>query len=199
MEPVRCFMIEPTGRAERFLRRYTHYAEGSCPAHGWGHNARRRIEDGPIVVAEDGTYSVDTMPHSHDDERWPERCGCGYYFQDSDEWQLLTSRLYKRPGTGELTTLEDAPVGAMWYAGWLSTHAAEKGRSGPGTFAGPDWRCLMVKVPGGREFCVDGPARNGAGWERTGVPPDVTATPSIWVDAPHGWHGFLTDGWLKSL
>lgn len=37
-------------------------------------------------------------------------------------------------------------------------------------------------------------------WTRTGdpraIPPTVTVTPSVWPNAPHGWHGFLTDGAL---
>ena len=47
------------------------------------------------------------------------------------------------------------------------------------------------------EWCVDGPANNGPGWDRTGdptaVPPTVTATPSIQCRSYHGW---LRDGKL---
>ena len=42
-----------------------------------------------------------------------------------------------------------APVGAMWYADWLSEY-----------HAGPDGRALVVMCPGGHEWLIDGRASN---------------------------------------
>lgn len=32
------------------------------------------------------------------------------------------------------------------------------------------------------------------GWEVSGIPPNITVTPSIFCDPPNGWHGWITNG-----
>ena len=195
--PIKCFLIEGTARAQQFLRRYTSYKEGSCPVNGWGHEAKVRIEDGELVVNEDGTFKGGTTDeHPRSDPRWPTHCECGYEFTDEDTRQLFYERIYLRADNGAETTLRDAPAGAMWYADWMCSGRVYKE---PGHFIGPDGHCLMVQLPDGHEWCVDGPASNGPGWERTGTVPNITARPSIGrQDKQGGWlyHGWLTNGEL---
>jgi hypothetical protein len=183
-----CFLLEPTDRVQRALRRYS----GPQAGHGWTcetgyHNAMTRIEDGPLIVTERGTHRTEPADWPHDDPRWPTHCACGYAFDDAagDQRQLFYAALHRLPD-GQETTLHDAPAGAMWDAAWLADH-----------WHGADGRCLMLKLPDGSEWVIDGPAGNAPGkipgWERTGTPPLITARPSI---LSPGYHGFLTDGVL---
>ena len=181
---IRCFFLEPTGFARRFLRRYVPAAaDRPCPLVYGYHDA-----DVLIDVVASGAVSGDL--HPHDDPRWPSRCACGHAFEPGDEWQLFHRDLYARRDTGEQTTLSEAPHGAMWYADWFSD------------YKGPDGHTLVVKTPGG-DWIVDmPPGGKGRPWTRTGAPPDVTATPSIAIgrdppgDGPWKYHGWLRDGYL---
>lgn len=184
--PWPCFMIEPTDRARQTLRRYTSIRAGAvCPAdpQGWGHDASIPIEQATYPRNGLNGRGADDWPH--DDPRWPTQCACGYVFQDEDTWQHTITRLYRPVGGGALFALRDQeiPIGAMWDAPWLLSV----------THRGPDDRCLVVKTPGG-DWVIDGPSRDGGGWTRTGVPPLVTARPSILTPTYHGW---LTDGVLS--
>jgi hypothetical protein len=103
--------------------------------------------------------------------------------------------LYRRADTGERMTWWDAPIGAMAYVAGLG--------------AGPDGRTLMVKCPAtpaerpdeSTTWVIDRPSSSGAqgGWTRTGIPPKITANPSIFINPPGGWHGWLRDGELVSV
>jgi hypothetical protein len=62
------------------------------------------------------------------------------------------------------------------------------------SWRGPDGRCLVLKTPAG-DWVIDGPASGGGRWERTGVPPLITARPSILI--PGQYHGWLTAGVLS--
>lgn len=54
---------------------------------------------------------------------------------------------------------------------------------------------IVVCLPGGRVFCVDGKSAGGGGWTVSGDPPRITVTPSInWEGHYHGW---LIDGVLS--
>jgi hypothetical protein len=174
MSEVRCFLVTPTGRDARYLRRYAHASD--CPQ-GSYHNALVRIPDGASKVA----IRAPTARQRRD-PRWPTECGCGYRFAADDEWQVFRSGIYAAQD-GRRWPMQDLPPGAMWYADWMR-------------FEGPDGRCLMVRLPDLRDWAIDGPATSGGGWERTGEPPDVSANPSIMTD---GYHGFLTDGVLRSV
>src|ERR1700694_3346239 len=106
MPPIQCFMLEPTDRVRRWLRRY-HSTRGDAPteeqcpspANFGYHNAEVAIEDGPCV-AEDEGYSTDPLDWPHDDPRWPTACACGYEFAESDEQMLQYHRIYRRADTG---------------------------------------------------------------------------------------------------
>lgn len=136
----------------------------------------------------------DLWPHS--DERWPEACAaCGYEFAQEDPWQLHLRDLYKPVDLerfeelpqelefGRLTTLQEAPPGAMWHAWWLTPHSRTED---------PDGLSLVVKTPDGFDWHIDGTASYGQpGWEREGEPPNITVSPSIGTP---NYHGFLVDG-----
>jgi hypothetical protein len=83
--------------------------------------------------------------------------------------------------------------GDCWYAPWLS-----EGWSSPEYIRDHLGKRhpLVVCVPGGFDWCVDGPANNlgGHGWTVTGEAPRLTATPSIGTEKYHGW---LRDGVLS--
>jgi hypothetical protein len=191
---IRCFLLEPTGRTVRQLRRYsptmadaTASDPARCPGMGY-HNARA-----PLDVVEGQAPSGDSWPH--DDPRWPKQCdACGYQFTDADAFQVFAQAEMRRSDTNTLTTIRDAPVGAMWWATWLAGH-----------FEGADQTArrqgqshLIVKTPGG-DWDIDAPSNNGTeigpGWTREGKPPHVTARPSILM-VRSGYHGWLTDGAL---
>ena len=76
----------------------------------------------------------------------------------------------------------------------------------PGDYHGPDGRCLVLKTPAG-DWMIDGPSRNngitGAGWTRTGDPPNITVRPSIGMGDGKGkgrwkYHGHLNNGVLEA-
>ncbi|HXF71498.1 MAG TPA: hypothetical protein VNO79_02680 [Actinomycetota bacterium] len=182
---IRCFMLEPTGRERLSLRRYSARSKGGpCPGEMGYHDARAVIGE----ARDEGEPIGDT--HPHDDPRWPSACACGYVFAPDDHWQLFREDIYRRADTGEEVTLGEAPPGAMWYADWMGRR-------------GPDGHCLAVKLPGGFDWLVDYPAMGtDQPWQRTGTPPDVTASPSIGVPDGHGgyrYHGFLRAGWLEEV
>lgn len=181
--PWTCFLIEPTGTARRYLRRYA--SGSSCPAgeHRY-HNAMTPLDEVPIIFDADGKHWwIERESWSHDSPLWPAACECGYVFSDDDTWQLFDQRLYRRVDTGELCTLQDAPIGAVWESDWLTS----MGR-------GPDDRCLSVMTPGG-QWNIDLPSSSGPGWTRSGEAPRITARPSIHVIGRY--HGWLTDGVLS--
>lgn len=183
-EPIQCFMLEPTDEQEVSLRRFATKSIVPCTVAGRTyHNAHAAIERGPF---DDDAASADD--HPHDDPRWPRTCACGYLFEPDDMWQRMVLRLYRRTDTGDLMDLRSPPLGAMWFAPWYED-----------TWKGPDGHCLVVVTPAG-EWVVDSPSSDGSGWNRTGVPPNVTATPSIGQQDldTGGWkyHGWLRDGKL---
>lgn len=174
---IACFFLTPMEFAQQSLRRFTF--GGSCGGAPWGHDAR--------VVTGSIEYPGDLMGEGkdstpHDDPRWPVRCAsCSYVFQPGDEWQTLLRRTMKRGDHGAMwTTLDDAPVGAMWYADWYP-------------WKGPDGHCLVVRTPGG-DWIIDSQRGSGAIWARTGTPPFITASPSIHF--PEKYHGWLRGGVL---
>jgi hypothetical protein len=120
----------------------------------------------------------------------------------TEDWEH--TREWRRVDTGEKATLQNMPIGAMYYAPWMARCPE------------PDWLSsteskqlpqeerlkghLMVKTPGGF-WDMDAPAyQKTSGWTRTGTPPNITARPSIFHDPTNnGWHGWLTDGVLKEV
>lgn len=190
-QPVKCFLLEPTDRAARWLRRFLSVDTGEdvrlCEPDGY-HQATLRIEDAPLIRS-DRSVSIDPLEWPADDPRWPARCNhCGYEFDDREVKQLFYLPIYRTPDGQEVTIhgspppgILPAPPGAMWFAGWYGDN-----------WRGPDGRCLVVQTPGGY-WVVDGPSKNGPGWTRTGEPPRVTVAPSVVIG---GYHGWLRDGYL---
>lgn len=175
MSRVECLYLKPADRRRMSLRRYGRRDIAPCSCC----NARR-----PISTTDDmDEASGDSWPH--DDERWPLSCdACGRTFDDEDRYQLFHERLY-RTVDGREMTLAEAPPGAMWNGDWWPD---------PGT---PDGLFLIVRLPGGGDFYVDGEAVGGGGWTRNGVAPKLTVRPSI-RQMTTGYHGYLVDGFLEA-
>lgn len=185
--PVQCFMIEQTDRVRLSLRRYRSSEAGRC-ALPWGyHDASTVLGEAPAIITERGNLDVRPETFADDDARWPTQCACGEAFVDSDERQVFQDAIYRRADTGEERPLREwqRVPGAMWNAFWVAD-----------VWPGPDGLSLVVALPGGGEWNIDGPAKNdGRPWSRTGKPPRITARPSILTPTYHGW---LTDGVLTS-
>jgi hypothetical protein len=100
------------------------------------------------------------------------------------------SPVYRRLDTGE--EVVGAPPGAMFYYEDIMPEADMTHFSNPA--GGPDGKHLIVVLPDGHWWHIDSIAQNASKpWDRSGVPPNVTARPSILTDT---YHGFLTDGVL---
>lgn len=201
---IDCFLLEETERINHKLRRYAGHRkpDRTCSATGLGyHNAETFL--GVVLAPRDAVERGQDVPDtSRDDPRWPTHCACGYAFQADDEWQDFTRRLYVRKDTGEEMTLRDSPAGAMWFADWLSDHKS---------YRGPDGRTLVVKLPHGHEWIVDGQASNCTMpndhehkcWVRHGEAPSITvdknghtcAAGAGSIATPN-YHGFLRGGKL---
>lgn len=182
MSEVACYMLERTNLARVWLRRY---ASTHSTSHHY-HDARAAISDAENYDSEwegDGTQDADKT-----DPRFPTSCGCGYVFVDSDEWQVMRKRLYRAP-SGVLEPPEDHAPGALWFSPWM----------GDGGWCAADGTTLTMLLPDKTPWVIDGPAGNAPGklpgWDRTGVPPNITVTPSI--QTPQ-YHGILTNGVLRS-
>lgn len=209
MSEVRCFMLDGLDEAELGFRRYrsTRDAQSDLCIGGHGyHNAERVWERRADPPRADGramgslaSVSSERLVREYygiepDDPRWPETCdACDYRFIEADERQISVQHLWKRRDTGEVLSLRDAPAGAMWYADWYH----EKGPDGHAL-------CVRVPMPDGvspmlGDWIIDSTATGGGKWTRSGEPPIVTATPSILIGKPERYHGFLTDGVLRSV
>jgi hypothetical protein len=222
---VQCFLLEATEQVEVNLRRYASGCKG--PSIYSFHNAlfpigRQRFG------AEMSQYRVNNGPVELSDPRWPTKCAaCDYQFKETDEKQYFVEHLYRRADTGEILTLAQAPVGAMWYAEQFNDWYAN--------MRGPDGRTLIVRTPGG-DWCIDARAKNcdskcqncgvaynvhshqGCGsyvdhnpshhcWIRHGDVPNVHvdkagntcgAGGGSWVSPNESWHGFLHHGCLHT-
>lgn len=186
-------IAEPTGRYRRSLRRYrsARTAAGQsfndCAAGGYlkFHNASTVL--GVIGEADHIRAGDDGWPH--DDARWPEACACGYVFEPEDCWQRNDDAIYHLPDGSEFAFSGSfgrcAPPGAMIRAPWYDEYAQRPGAS---------W---LISLPDGGDWITTQKASNGGGyWEVTGTPPLITVSPSIWHNAPDGWHGWIRSGEL---
>ncbi len=189
--PLACFLITATNRHRVKLRRFTTSGTRPCPARGeWGHDASTVV--GEVVAAEHPPNGDNSAAYPHDDPRWPSKCAhCDAPFAEGDAHQVFHEQVYVRADgqPGDYFTRE-LPPGAMYDAPWLLELPDHRG---------PDGRSLILRLPDGRDWCIDGPSSNGNGWSRTGEPPKVTARPSILTHNANGsesYHGWLTDGML---
>lgn len=181
--PYPCFLITQTDRAHHELRRASS-KDCPIPEHYGRHYAVVPIGIHPLELTPEGF--IPSLDLDHADPRWPTACACGYVFDDGDRWDCHQEPIYAAED-GREWTLKTAPAGAMWRATWFEP-----------SYKGPDGICLMVKLPDGMDWAIDGPAgndRSGRPWDRTGIPPAITASPSILTPGYHGWlqNGALTD------
>src|SRR5581483_505675 len=162
---IRCFLLEPTPKVNRYLRRYV---DLPCSGPMSFHNAKVYWDTVESTVEMNKPVDDTVL---RDNPLWPTHCECGYEFKSTDEWQVFTDRLWQRVDTGEEYTMRDAPVGAMWNAYWFAEHAA---------WRGPDGKTMVVKCPpDGHEWVIDGRASNCTMpddivhrcWVRHGEPP----------------------------
>lgn len=197
MTDVKCFLLKPTMKARAWLRCYR---DGDCALslHGY-HNVKNGIEDIDLIAsATPGVIEpLHGLRHDPNDARWPSECACGMSFMERDR-HLFYRQLYEAPD-GQQYTIEDAPVGAMWFADWMK-----------GMYCGPDGRALYVMTPGG-EWLIDGKANNCTMpddsvhkcWVRHGEAPDITVDKNGHTCAAGAgsiaignYHGFLQNGYL---
>ena len=222
--PYPCFLLAPVPQIDVKLRRYTHWnSPGNWTCAGGWHEARTplAIVDRPLrnYPAEEENWNdwdkmIDALRPPKEDPRWPRHCShCDYEFNDADEWQVFTDRLMARSDqAGALTTIRDAPIGAMWFAWWYKSSKRDNGLYGFDwdNQAGPD---LIVKTPGG-QWNIDSRASNCTlpkdrlhrCWVRHGFAPKIhvdkngrtcgAGAGSIVCGKYHGFlrNGSLTDG-----
>lgn len=224
MTPIRCFVVHETGRAQISLRRFTFSTNQQCPSIIGGHNAVVLIGEADLKL--DGQGHQQVIKCSRADPRWPVQCEhCSYMFAPDDEWQTNQSVIYE-PAPGDWApepgrwALRDLPPGAMFYPSWLQP---TEGRDGRWYCCPTEGSVLSVICPmepdgsGRGEWCIDAYCNNCDRkgqvhhcWCRHGVAPliSVDKSPtdelgtcgagggSIWMKSPHGWHGFLQNGYL---
>lgn len=207
IRPFAVVMIRPWLRVLDLDSRCPKRHLGSCQAYA-------NLDDRSIVLSADGC--MEFMTGDPSDPRWPVKCdecgtpltGPGVHKMVSGDW------LYRHSETGAMVPLREMPVGAMWQQtfghGPHSVHLLRR-RGFPETcqsdedvnaflaLGDPEFAVtlphLFVRTPGG-VWDMDAPSKHGDGWKVEGEPPMITARPSIWYDAPNGWHGYLTMGML---
>lgn len=200
---TKCFYIEKTGRAKRYARRYHSSSDESekCDKSGYGyHNIMIFIDEIQEETNPEGYIHTTELPAG---TIFPTHCSCGYEFTDKDAKQTFQESLYVNKETGEETTLEAAKPGAMWDGWWYSD-----------MFKGNDGRCLIVKLPNGRDWIIDSRASNCTKpedtthkcWPRSGTPPNITVGKEFGNTCSAGagsimsgdYHGFLRNGYLTA-
>lgn len=171
MDRVKVFFCEPSGNVAFWLRRYRSSAEHKCSATGsycngmvpFGRAAARLDDKGYLLCP-------DSAP-SHEDPRWPSKCdACGGEFDASDHYQFFQDRIY-RDAAGREWPLRELPAGSCYDARWYGKD-----------MRGPDGRSLIVILPDGHSWCIDGRASNCTlpndtehrCWVRHGRPEDGT-------------------------
>ena len=204
---AKCFVIEPTGEVEVWLRRYSHRTNEVCPIRGFYHDAHTVIIKSIPAESTAKDYEGNTNTigdfFDHGDPRWPTHCQCGYEMKPYDEWQYFPQTLYRRLDDPSVRPflLRDAPVGALWR----SEHMEEYER-----YRGVDGQSWTVRTYGG-DWLIDGPANNCTMkddrvhkcWCRHGTAPEfhvdkngVTCQAGAGSIVCGDYHGFLHNGWL---
>lgn len=199
---IQCFLLVPLGIEAVSLRRYSRDGQ-KCPGPFGYHNAHFHLGDSPelnVATHCDGIPDGSDERPAASDPRWPAKCEhCDYIFAPADNYQRFAENLFRRSDNGEVTTIRQAPPGAMWFADWY-----------PASFGSPSFMAkpeserkrghLILRCPGG-DWDIDSKSRNGDGWTRTGEAPNVTANPSILIpdDVKGGelFHGWLREGILS--
>jgi alkylmercury lyase len=103
----------------------------------------------------------------------------------------FAGRLIAKEGERFSTPSGQPGPGDLWwdpeFAGWLDSEAHRARGGGPH---------LIVRLPNGWDWDLDGPMSNGPGWWRMGEPPNVTAFPSVIAE---DYHGFFLQGRLYQV
>lgn len=206
-ERIECFVVKETRLYDVYLRRFAS-TTAPCPITGGYHNSEALLSAG-VYVEEVLTYDSHTNKvssgdrYNHHSPHWNNTCECGYEFNPNDDWQYNPRVLYADPA-GKLSTLKDQPPGAMWRLTWLENR-------GDAQWCGGDGQAWNVRLPGGRDWAIDGRANNCTNpqenthrcWCRHGVAPKFTVNKlGNTCEAGAGsiisgdYHGFLTDGFL---
>lgn len=198
---IRCMFFEDQKITRYTLRRYG----GTRCGIFYYHNAHSPvIAETPDLPNPDGIRGNNPPEKpAKDDPRWPTKCErCEYQFTDTDEFQIFPYSTYRNTETGEIVRDDLLPVGAMYYGDWNLRFY------GPG----PDGHCLVVRMPGQINWCMDGEASNCTRkgdkthkcWIREGAVPNVTAgkngntcSAGAGSIAVPDFHGFLRNGWLE--
>lgn len=191
---VRCFMIEPTGIVVPYAMIHE---DGQHPDHEdvLNHHATVYFTPEPEVLDERGAMANGVDWDSID---WPTHCDmCDHEFTEASWKSSGTKRKWTRPDTGQIfDSPREAGPGAMWDAHWMPSK-------------GPDGLCLVVLLPNGVDWMVDGRANNCTRpddsehqcWVRHGEPPNITVDKNgntcqagAGSIASGTYHGFLRDG-----
>jgi hypothetical protein len=193
-----CFLIEPTGRARLFLRRFRMGDDKKCPGSYGYHNARQAVGEAAQKLTAEG-HIAEILPEVYaDDPRWPVKCAaCDYEFSvtdDDDHWQVFQDQVYRRTDTGAEGAFQDdwqKTPGAMWNAGWMHHKHPEDGKylivvlpdlhqwAMDGRCSNCDSPCVRCGQPyhahGAKSACRQySDARPHQCWIRHGVPPQLT-------------------------
>jgi hypothetical protein len=160
---VECFLVRPSSRARRGLRRYVSSLNAPtvppCTGRGY-HDAIAWIDELHVVHGRDGVSRLeasgaDQVEAFAGDPRWPAACAycTDYAFLENDERQIFWEVVWERADDPRVTmTLREPLPGAMYYADWY-------GR-GEAWSCGPDGRALIVVTPDRHPWHIDGTASN---------------------------------------
>lgn len=143
------------------------------------------------------------------------------------EWRAAHPGLEDWPPELSALNASFFPPGSMWFCPWhhdpskpealakveemiqkMAGHEAQHPRHAEGyswhlsIHYWRDWARIRPPVeivgPGGGQWCPDQISTNGTGWTVTGEPPNITASPSIWIaqgeGSPREYHGWLNNG-----
>lgn len=199
----------PTNIERQWLRRYSSSDTHKCESTGHYCNAMFALGEHEISFDSKGYIISDRgNKPSNDDPRWPNNCdSCGKAFSDSDPYQLFGKQIYVCEATDQRSTLEEAPIGAVWNAWWIADRRKD-GPTGSGYMVGPDHRSLVVRLPDNSDWHIDNRASNCTMkdddthhcWVRHGRPEDgnlhvdkngYTCSAGAGSIATPKFHGFL--------
>jgi hypothetical protein len=199
-DKIKCFLLVPNGIEWRSLRRYASDIK-ECP-HNPGkysyHNTHLQVGE---CKCDGDKWRLGSKTNY--DAMWPTHCSCGFeYTEKNSVKQLFTDDQYgseDRPG--ELFSIREAPVGAMWEVPWY--HDMKN-------MCGLDGLAYILMTPGG-QWHIDGRASNCTMpeddihrcWVRHGTAPNLTVDKNgNTCQAGAGsiqagnYHGFLKNGHL---
>ena len=182
---IRCCFMKETNLVRRSLRCWAY--EGRC-----SHRPNKGVHSRLVTLDEvEFTQHNGEIPNyeiATENASWPSECLCGYSFNSpKTQRKVLAQRIYEDEDGNHLT-MDEFPLGAMWYVHNLvdgSKHWHERG-------GGPH---LFVKTPGGN-WDIDNVCKENDGWRRSGEPPLITVSPSI--NFRGIYHAVLKDGILES-